>query len=117
MNDKNEKRDRISLEKIINTQVWNEYFKTPQQREKALMDLSVLQTQPGWILIERILNLHIEIVEKAILDDLLDPEDEKEKKQDRLYLKLFKQFPLFLIQLIQSSANNDQQIGTDDPFE
>lgn len=112
-----EKINKISLEKIVDEQVWENFLKTKQQQEKALVDLQALQAHPGWILLEKIMNLNIKVVEKAILDDFLTPEQEKEKKQDRVYLKLFKEFPLFLISMIRSSYEQEAKINSDDPYE
>lgn len=110
-----QKDKKINLSKVIGGEVWGQLLDTPQKREKALLDLSIMQTQGGWIFLEKAFQINLTIIEKAILDDVLTTEDEKEKKRDRMYLKLFKDFPRFVIELIQSrelSPHNEN----DDPY-
>lgn len=106
----------VDPRQVLTPEIIQTELDTKEKQQKVAMDLQVLQAQPGWIFIERVLRKHIAAMGEQILEGVsLDPETEKDMKRERAFLKLFKELPgAWVAELMHGDIQTKDT--NDDPF-
>lgn len=90
-------------------------FDTPEKKQSAILDFQGLKANPGWLLLNLILDENIKFIERQILETTgLNKEDEFELKTKRKLFIFLKGLP---DQQIKELSNNQDDNPNPDPFD